>query len=236
MNLKDVIYNQINLVGNMNTMINESTEIIRQLMINPNGKELKFSKNYKDLTWGKFYIINYNFGKCKMLCPIFIIPHPQDKKLYNPEIFYAINIMYLPIKQRIEFFNLIFERFPSIIDFNDDKTNVSQEKQIKNVTFDFFYKILKSMGLQFSIRGYSITKIDKFFSISTKIVNRLIMMNINLMNITTMKQMYDSLDACILKDDLGNTLEEYAKILLDYKEDSLEFYKKLNLIEKYLNK
>jgi len=234
MNLKNIIYNQINLVGNIQSMIKESTDIMRDLMKNPNEKEIIFSTNYKELKWGKFYIINYDFGKCKMLCPIFIIPHPQDKKLYNPEIFYAINIMYIPIKQRIEIFNLIFERFPSIISSNEDKTSVKQEKQIKDISFDFFFKLLKSAELQFSIRGYNIRKIDKFYAVSTKITNRLIMMNINLMNLTTMKQIYDSLDASLIKDELGDTMEEYAKILIEYEEDSVEFYKKLNLIEKFL--
>lgn len=234
MNLKTIIYNQVNLAGNMNSMIKESTDIIRDLMKKPNDKEIRFSKNYKDLTWGKFYIINYNFGKCKMWCPVFVIPQPQNNQLYNPELFYAINITYLPIKPRIEIFNLIFQRFPTIIDFNEDKTNVKQEKQIKNITFDFFFKLLKTVGLQFSIRGYSILKIDKFYAVSTKIADRLIMMNINLMNLVNMKQMYDALDASEIKDELGDTMEEYAKILTEYEEDSVEFYKKLNLIEKSL--
>jgi sulfatase maturation enzyme AslB (radical SAM superfamily) len=94
--------------------------------------------------------------------------------------------------------------------------------------------LLKSVELQFSIRGYNIRKIDKFYAVSTKITNRLIMMNINLTNLTTMKQIYDSLDASLIKDELGDTMEEYAKILIEYEEDSVEFYKKLNLIEKFL--
>jgi hypothetical protein len=233
MNLKTLIYNHVNLLGgSLPAMIKESTDIIFDLVKNPNKTDLYFTKKITELKWGKFYLIKYNFNGNKLWCPIFIIPPPINEQ-YHPSVAYAINIGLIPYKQRIELFNFIYSKFKPIVDYNDSVDNILKEKNLKEITFEAVYRIMQSMagGVQFSITGFNMMKIEEIYIVSTKIIHRFVMVDVNKANRYEMKSLYDKMDKSPKRDRLSEILDAYSKILEEYREDNIEFYKKLKSLE-----
>jgi hypothetical protein len=236
MTLKQLIYNHVNLLGgNIQYMINESTKIIFDLVKKPNKTDLYFTKNLKELKWGRFYLIQYDFNDNKIWCPIFIIPPPMNSE-YHPNVIYAINIALIPYKERIELFNYVYSRFKSLIEQNESAEDILHEKNLKTITFEIFYKIMQSMsgGVQFSITGYNILKIKKIFISSSKITHRFLMVDVNKANTTEMKKLYDKMDDNPRRDHLKELIDAYTNLLEEYKEDNIEYYKKLKVLEQNL--
>jgi hypothetical protein len=214
----------------------ESTERIFYLIKNQNN-EIKYSKK---LTIGKFYLIKYDFNDNKLWCPIFLI---DDR--YKPDIqkriLYAINLDYLPYAYRILFFDILFDSFRSIVEYNEND-NIDEEKPFP-INFEEIYNLLKKNGdYEYTITAFDYLKIDgiikgspKIFSISTNFVPRFVFINTKIVNLKIMKDLSIILDNYNIKNKLNNLIEEFEKIKENIDvNDQKEYYKKLkNLESKY---
>lgn len=238
MDLKTLISNRVNMLGgSIPATILESTKIIIDLKTHPDPSTLKTEMNRipaNKIQYGKFYLIYYDYNGNHIWCPLFTLPAPLNEE-YHPNVLYAVNISYIPFKFRIAIFDYIFKKHQSIIDYNDDIKNLKGEKNFKKVSFEYMYKLLKSItsGQQHSITGYNLAKIKICYNVSTKIADRFIMMNINKLNRSEMKNLYNKMTDSGARDKLGKVLEEYDKLLEEYQDETEEFYKKLKNLESY---
>lgn len=225
---------------NMKRLVQESTEMIFELILNKPNLQVRLSKRGK-IEKGKFYIIKYNYNGNKLWCPIFVI---DDR--YSPElqkrIIYAVNLDYLPYRYKIAYFDKIFKLSNSIIEknktINEQNGNVNDEKPL-NVNFELIYKSLKNNGdFNYSITAYDYMKIvgvDKgepnIYGISTTILNRFIFIDTKIINRNLMAQHLRETEVIEEKLKLEELLKALDKTTFDYDNDVKEYYQKLKLLE-----
>jgi len=212
--------------NNLRKITTDSTERIFYLMKNPNY-EIFFSKK---IIIGNFYIIKYNYNGNKIWCPIFVI---DDR--YKPDIqkriIYAINIDYLPYTYRILFFDILFNSFEKIVEFNIN--NPKNERPFK-INFELIYGLLKrNGGYNYSITAFDYLKIDKLFFVSTSFVNRLLFINTKIVNIKNMKSHSLITSDKNIKNKLNDLIDLFEKINEDLDaNDQRTYYMKLKNLEK----
>lgn len=220
------LYGQYN--NDIAKITRESTDRIFQLVKKPN-KELFFSKK---INIGKFYLIRYNYNGNRIWCPIFVIDD-RYKLDVKKRIIYAINIDYLPYAYRILFFDILFNSFYKIIEYNKND-DLDVERSLK-VDFQMIYKLLEKNGeYQYCITAYDYSKIeeDKKFFISTNFVSRFIFINTKIVNLKEMRDLSIVMDDYNIKNKLNNIIELFEKIKDDIdSNEQKEYFKRLKSIE-----
>jgi len=226
--------------NNIGKMTIDTNKRILYLTKHPNHELFLDRKDKNGLSIGKFYFIKYNYNGNKIWCPIFVI----DDRISDTQkrIIYAINIDYLPYSYRVIFFDILFDKFKKIMDYNTNKGEKVRERPLK-VNFEFIQKLLKKNGgYEYAITAYDYSKIDglltgtpKMFFISMSFVARFIFIDTKKINKKNMKDLSISMDDYDIKNKLNNLINEFNEIKesLDIK-DQKDYYKKLkNLEQKY---
>lgn len=227
--------------GNMKNLVMESTDMIFNLIKNPN-LEIRPSLRGSVVT-GKFYIIRYNYNGNKLWCPIFIIDDRYNTEIQK-RIIYAINFDYLPYRFKIVYLDKLFKMFSSIIiknnKNNENGGSVNDETNFK-VNFESIYRSLKNNGdFNYCITGFDYMKIvgaDKgspeIYGVSTNIIPRFIFLNTKSANENIMIEALKETDVEKEKEKLKEILILYAKTVQDFDNDVKEYYQRLKLIESH---
>jgi len=119
---------------------------------------------------GKFYFMFYDLAgkssKMEKFNPVFIIDWVDQD---NTRYMYGVSINFIPVSIRTVFFN-------SLCNFNIDtlekNATKSVEKQLafENIDFANIYKLLYSIGFEWSIRRFDCKLINKISEISSNIL------------------------------------------------------------------
>ena len=226
---------------NMKKLITESTDDIFNLIKNQNLEVRRSLRG--NIFIGKFYLIRYNYNGNKLWCPIFVIDNKYNAEIQK-RIIYAINFDYLPYKYKIVYIDKLFKMFQSIITKNiknnDNGRDVNNELALK-VNFESIYKSLKNNGdFNYCITGFDYTKIvgiergdPEIYGISTNIVPRFIFLSTKLVNRNIMIEALKDTNIEKEKEKLSIILDLYEKTVQDFDNDVKEYYQKLKLIESH---
>lgn len=164
--LKDTIKSQFQTIGS-----NMYTVNAKYMTDGLNGGSDEIVPiNMSSIEKGKFYFMFYDLSgkssKMEKFNPLFIIDWTdQDSTRY----IYGVSINFIPVSIRTVFFN-------SLCNFNlktlDNNNNTETEKQnaFENIDFANIYKLLHSIGFEWSIRRFDCKLINKTYEISMKIL------------------------------------------------------------------
>lgn len=94
----------------------------------------------------------------------------------NTRYLYGLSLNFIPINIKVNFFNMLFNNNLKLLEENI-KNSTDKQKPIKNIDFTNVYKLLFSIGFEWSIRKFDIKKINKTNLISTNIIKDFITMS-----------------------------------------------------------
>jgi hypothetical protein len=207
------------------------TEKLFNIINNINSHKEEILKIKKEqLLKNKFYLIKYNYNGNNIWCPILGLEY---KVVNNKNIYYAINIEYLPVNFKLEFFKILFNNSKSTLIKNVDKKNPLEELPLP-YKFEKIYMLLKNNKMDFALTAFDINKIKDIYSISFKISPVIVMSNCKKINNKDMRKMIEQMLDSKEKQTLIDINEQYQKLIEEYEENSIEYHKKLKLFEKYL--
>jgi len=164
--LKDTIKKQFQEIGTNMYKVN-AEYIINGL--NGNSEEI-VPINLSSLEKGKFYFIIYDLSgkssKMEQFNPLFIIDwNDQDSTRY----IYGVSINFIPVSIRTVFFNSLCNFNIKILEKNQN-IEINGQYAFENINFANIYKLLHSIGFEWSIRRFDAKLINKIYSISTNIL------------------------------------------------------------------
>jgi flagellar capping protein FliD len=164
--LKDTIKEQFKEVGAM--MYKTNAEVITDGL---NGSSPDIVPiNMSSLEKGKFYFMFYDLAgkssRMEKFNPLFVIDWiDMDSTRYV----YAVSINFIPISIRTVFFNKLCNYNISRINKNVDLDTEGQYS-FENIDFTNIYKLLYTIGFEWSIRKFDCKLINKIYAISTNIL------------------------------------------------------------------
>lgn len=170
---KDSIKDQFKLEGN--NMYGTNAEFIIDGINNSTDNIMPINLN--NIEAGKFYFIFYNLsGKStnmEKFNPLFVI---DTVDMDNTRYIYGVSINFLPVTVRTVFFNNLCNFNLSNIEKNL-KVDLNSEYAFENINFANIYKLLYSIGFEWSIRRFDCKLVNKTINISTDILPKFITMS-----------------------------------------------------------
>lgn len=138
-----------------------------------------FNINSNNTKIGEFYFIFYNLNsklsKMEQIIPCIYLGE-IDTIEGKKSLCFSFN--FLPVAIRTIFIDKILEKYDkNLIKSNLLEKNINDEKNYKELNFNYMYKALKSIGFEYAIREILTDKINKIFKISTKDLVKFITMN-----------------------------------------------------------
>lgn len=225
--------------NNMKKLVDDSTNIIFNKIINPSNQVKKTINN--EILIGKFYLIKYDYNGNKLWCPILVIDDRYNTQ-FQKRIIYALNLDYLPFKYKIIYFDKLLNIFSSIYQKNiniiDNENDVNSELPFK-INFESIYKTLKDNGgFNYAITAFDYNKIvgvndgnGEIYGISNTILSRFIFLNTKIINGRMMMEILKDNNIEKNKDKIKEILKNYEKTIFQYDNDVKEYYQKLKLLE-----
>lgn len=144
--------------------------------INAQDKEI-MPVNVGQIERGKFYFIFYDLkgksSKMEQFNPVFVIDWFD---MDNTRSLYAVSINFIPVSIRTVFFNNIANHNLKIIADNATKS-LERQEPLANINFANIYKLLYSIGFEWSIRKFDFRLIQKAHVISTNILPTFVTMS-----------------------------------------------------------
>ena len=238
-NFRELIYGNLDMYnGNLSKMIQDFTEILMKLRKSPNSIDVK-TCNIKNILNGgtKFYIIEYNYNGNRILCPILNLEFKIHET--NKVIMYALQLEYLPPKYKMDLFSKLFDfnETKKVFDLNSVNNDCSAEKGLP-ISTEAFYNILKTNGnMVYAITAFDVSKILSVSCISTKIAKQMILCDLKPYNVISMTDALKNNDLAFNdneKQRLREIIDQYIKLIKEYKHDSIEYHKKLSSFERNL--
>lgn len=171
---KDTIKQQYKLEGS--SIYKNNSEFISKEL---NSSKSEFIQQVKlaDLRKGAFYFMFYDLsGKSSNMekfNPILLLDWFD---MNNTRMVYAVSINFIPVSIRTIFFNNLLNFNLDVIDENN-KLLFNKEKELEAINFTNIYKLLSTIGFEWSIRKFDIKKIQKLYKVSTKILPQFITMS-----------------------------------------------------------
>jgi len=230
-NFEEYMYGSLGLQSRtMVQFIKNMTDKLFKLKNDPNNVEIK-KINIKKLVPKRFYLIQYNYNGNKIWCPILALDY---KVIKNKNILYAVNLEYLPPLYKIKYFNLLFKKLSAQLNRVVNRPDLNSELPLP-ISFETIYNTLKQNGnMNYTITAYDYLKINKVYQVSILIAPEIIMCDPKRYNAKSMKDLYFNLQESDEKDDLGDIIEQYEKIIEQYQEDSIRYHKMVAAFEKNL--
>lgn len=126
--------------------------------------------NLVNIEKGKFYFIFYDLSgkstKMEKFNPLLIIDwNDQDSTRY----IYGVSINFIPVSIRTVFFNSLCNFNIKTLEYNS-KLETEKQYPLENINFANIYKLLYSIGFEWSIRKFDAKLVNKVYSISTNIL------------------------------------------------------------------
>lgn len=170
----DKVKTQYNEMGNI--MYLHNSEIIAEKINNNNDQDI-LPINLTSIQKGNFYFIFYDLqGKSSNMekfSPILAVDWFDHN---NTRYLYGLSFNFIPLNIRVSFFNTLFNNNKNIFEKNEfEKTQ--NELPLQQINFTNIYKLLFSIGFEWSIRKFDIQKINKTYLISTNIITEFITMS-----------------------------------------------------------
>lgn len=158
-----------------NSMYLKNADIISDKINNPD--EDVAPVRIGSIQKGKFYFMFYDLdGKStnmEKFNPLLIIDWFD---LNQTRYLYGVSLNFMPVNIRVSFFNILFNNNISVYEENLVKS-ITQEKPLGQVNFTNIYKLLFSIGFEWTIRKFDVQKINKTYLISNNIIDKFITMS-----------------------------------------------------------
>lgn len=153
-----------------------NTEAISKEMNNPRS-ELIQQVQLNNLRKGGFYFMFYDLdgksSKMEKFNPILLIDWFD---INNTRMIYAVSINFIPVSIRTMFFNNLLNFNLDVIEKNE-KLAFNKQDELEAINFTNIYKLLSTIGFEWSIRKFDIKKINKLYKVSTNILPKFITMS-----------------------------------------------------------
>lgn len=159
-----------------NNMYQKNSDFIIE-QINTNS-DFVIPTTISNIEKGKFYFIFYDLAgkssKMEQFNPLFVIDWFD---INNTRYLYAISLNFIPVNIRTLFFNMLINYNLDIIEKNISQINILDEYALKNINFTNIYKLLHSIGFEWSIRKFDYKLINNVYNISIKKIPQFITMS-----------------------------------------------------------
>lgn len=157
-------------------MYSDNTTVISNKLNDGQDKDI-VSTSASNLNKGDFCFMFYDLqGKSSNMekfNPIMVVDWFDHN---NTRYLYGLSLNFIPINIKVNFFNMIFNNNLKTLDDNI-KLDTIKQKPVDNINFTNVYKLLFSIGFEWAIRKFDITKINKTNLISTNIIKEFITMS-----------------------------------------------------------
>ena len=171
--LKNTIKKQHQEVGS--NLYNDNSEFIIKEM-NSENEDIR-PINLSQMERGKFYFIFYDLqGKSSNMekfNPVFVIDWMDENNTRN---LYAVSTNFLPVAIATLFFNNLLNYNLDILEDNKS-LKIDKQSPLQNINFATIYKLLYSIGFEWSIRKFDCKKINKVQEINMNILSKFITMS-----------------------------------------------------------
>ena len=132
--------------------------------------------NLVNIEKGKFYFVFYDLSgkstKMEKFNPLLIIDwNDQDSTRY----IYGVSINFIPVSIRTVFFNSLCNFNIKTLEYNS-KLETEKQYPLENINFANIYKLLYSIGFEWSIRKFDAKLVNKVYNISTNILPKFLTM------------------------------------------------------------
>lgn len=124
-----------------------------------------------DIEKGKFYFFFYGlsekFTKMEKFSPVYVV---DTKRTGNTYTIYAISTNFLPVAVRAKYFDTILAGFKKS-DIEDNNVIYS------SINYQLAYNTLASLGFEYTIREFDITKLNKVKEIHNNYIDKFLLFN-----------------------------------------------------------
>jgi len=145
--------------------------------INNNSDTDILPVSIKSIQKGKFYFMFYDLsGKSSNMEKYNPILAIDWFDLNQTRYLYGVSLNFMPVNIRVSFFNILFNNNITTYEENEFK-NTIDETPLDQINFTNVYKLLFSIGFEWTIRKFDVQKINKTYNISTSIIDKFITMS-----------------------------------------------------------
>lgn len=222
---KNIVANQYKELGN-SMYLKNSDDVMSWIRDNDNTKVDPI--NASQIEKGKFYFMFYDLSgkssKMEQYNPIFVIDWTN---IDNKKYLFGVNINFLPVAIRVVIFNQIFNS--DLKKFDNVNVKVDKQDPIESMSFGKVYKLLKSIGFEWSIRKFDGSKINKTYCIDMNSLKEFITMSTARITGVDDGKLLDIWKSKISKQE-QREVELIKELLGDYKEMEKELNKSIQTI------
>lgn len=172
--LRDKIKEQFQQEGN--NIYRNNAEFITANIKDIDSKDI-IPVNINSIEKGKFYFIFYDLSgkssKMEKFNPLFVIDWFD---MDGTRMLFGISINFIPINIRTILFNTICNGNLKVLEDNL-KYDIENQYAFKDIGFNNIYKLLTSIGFEWSIRKFDMRLINKVYCVSTTILAEFITMS-----------------------------------------------------------
>lgn len=148
--------------------------IIDELQVN--HKTVK-PVNIGDLEKGKFYVLFYDLSgktsKMEKINPMLLCDWAD---MNNTRFVFGCSLNFIPVSIRVVFFNNLLNNNLNILSKNET-LDIGDQRALDQINFANVYKLLQSIGYEWSIRKLDAKKLNKAHVIDTKVLDKFITMS-----------------------------------------------------------
>lgn len=138
--------------------------------LNDTRSEVIVPVSLSNIEKGKFYFMFYDLSgkssKMEKFNPLFIIDWTNQD---NTRYIYGVSINFMPVTIRTVFFNSLCNFNIGTIEKNS-KLKIEKQEAFENIDFANIYKLLYSIGFEWSIRKFDCKLVNKIYEISSNIL------------------------------------------------------------------
>lgn len=146
--------------------------------VNNNDAEICETVNITSIEQGRFYFMLYDLqgktSKLEKFNPILALNWVDAD---NTKYLYAVSINFMPMTVRVLFFNTLFNNNLKMFSEKELLSVIKSQSPIIGFNLTRAYKMLKSIGFEWTIRKFDIRNINKAQLINNNVLDRYIMMS-----------------------------------------------------------
>lgn len=164
--LKEMIRKQYDVHGS--SLPQHASQAVYDELQNPG----KLMAPGDDIRVGGFAFLLYDLAgassRMEQYSPVLVC---GTNAVMSKKYLWGLSLNFIPTNIRIVFFDQLFANYGKTLEHNAKSSSISKEKVLADITFESMYKALQSIGYEYALRQFDMSKINNFYNVSTNFLD-----------------------------------------------------------------